>query len=68
MNELWLFIEHNQYKTWTRADVPRGIETVKELIDYLLRGGQVESEWLDLPDRAHFIPRAAGMTVIASLV
>ena len=67
MTDLWIFVEHSQYHTWTRAIVPRGIETVRELITYLQRGGQIESNWLDLPERAHYVPRAVGMTVIASL-
>ena len=68
MNELWLFLEHGKEKTWTRAFVPRGVHTVKELISYLGRGGKVESDWMEVPERAHFQPRAAGLTVIARLI
>jgi hypothetical protein len=68
MDQLWIFIEHGQHKTWTRAAVPNGIQAVKELINYLQRGGQVESEWIDLPERAKYTLRSAGMTVIATLM
>lgn len=67
MNELWLFVEHGPNHTWTRADVPAGIVTTRDLIGYLQRGGRVVSHWIDLPDRARFHPRAVGMTVIATL-
>lgn len=68
MNEIWLFIVTNHGNTWTRAAVPAGIQTARELIAYLQRGGRVVSEWIDLPERPRFIPRAAGMTVLARLV
>lgn len=68
MNELWLWIEHGEYKTWTRAEVPAGITSPRDLCAYLQRGGRVESRWIDLPDRPRFAPRSIGMTVIATLV
>lgn len=68
MNDLWLFIEHGSYKTWTRALVPHGITTVRDMLGYLQRGGRVVSNWMDIPDRARFTPRVAGMTVIATLI
>jgi len=67
MNDLWLFIEWGRYKTWTRATVPAGITTLRDLMSYLARGGRVESPWMDLPDRSRFAPRSVGMTVIATL-
>ncbi|RPJ29168.1 MAG: hypothetical protein EHM33_02000 [Chloroflexi bacterium] len=68
MNDLWLFIEHGRNNTWTRAFVPNGVKTVRDMIGYLQRGGKVLSDWMDIPERAKFIPRAAGMTVLARLV
>jgi hypothetical protein len=68
MNDLWLFIEWGKYKTWTRAEVPHGITTLRDLVSYLQRGGRVESSWMDLPDRPRFAPRVVGMTVIATLM
>ena len=65
--DLWLFIEWGENKTWTRADVPRGIVTARDMLGYLQRGGRVESPWLDLPERTRFTPRVIGMTVIAAL-
>jgi hypothetical protein len=67
MNDLWLFVEHGRNKTWTRADVPVGVLTPRDLIGYLQRGGRVQSLWMDLPDRPRFTPRVVGMTVIATL-
>jgi hypothetical protein len=67
MNDLWLFIEWGKNNTWTRATVPAGVATIRDLLGHLQRGGRVESPWLDLPDRARFTPRAVGMTVIATL-
>jgi hypothetical protein len=68
VNDLWLFVEHGKNRTWTRADVPRGITTVRDMIGYLQRGGQVYSQWMELPARARFTPRPLGMTVIATLM
>jgi len=67
VNDLWLFVEHGKNKTWTRAQVPHNISTVRDMIVYLQRGGRIESPWMDLPDRARFTPRPVGMTVIATL-
>jgi hypothetical protein len=67
MNDLWLFVEHGNNKTWTRADVPHGVATVRDLIGYLQHGGRVDSPWMVLPDRPRFTPRAVGMTIIATL-
>ncbi len=67
-DDLWLFIEWGKNNTWTRATVPPGIATLRDLISYLQRGGRVESPWMDLPDRPRFTPRAVGMTVIAALL
>jgi len=68
LDRLWLFVEHGKGKTWTRADVPQSIQTVKELINYLQHGGQIQSAWIDLPERVSYAPRAVGMTVIATIV
>ena len=68
MNEIWLFIIHGQNNTWTRALVPHNVQTVRDLISYLQRGGKVDSDWMYIPERAKFIiPRAAGLTVLARL-
>lgn len=67
MNDLWLFIEHGT-GTWTRALIPSGVQSVMDLIRYLQRGGQVVSQWVDLPERAKYQPRNAGFTVIARLL
>lgn len=67
MNDIWLFVEHGHNKTWTRAEVPAGIATPRDLIGYLQRGGRVVSPWIELPDRPRLTPRAIGMTVIATL-
>lgn len=66
MNDLWLFIDHNNI--WTRALIPAGIHTARELVNYLQRGGRVVSDWMELPERARFVPRVVGMTVLARLV
>jgi hypothetical protein len=66
-DDLWLFIEYGKNKTWTRAVVPAGITTIRDLTNYLARGGRVQSPWLDLPDRPRLTPRAIGMTVVATL-
>ena len=68
MDDLWLFVEHGHNRTWTRASVPAGIATTRDMISYLQRGGRVESPWLDLPDRARFMPRVIGMTIIAKIM
>lgn len=68
MNELLIFIVHNKGNTWTRAQVPNGIQTVRDLLSYVQRGGKVVSEWMDIHERARFIPRAIGFTVLARLV
>lgn len=68
MNELWLFVVHNGGRTWTRAAVPSGIQTARDLIDYLRRGGRVVSAWMDIPERARFSARVIGMTVLARIV
>lgn len=65
-SDLWLFIAHG-HNTWTRADVPTGMKTARDLVTYLQRGGRIVSPWMDLPERAKFVPRVAGMTVIARL-
>lgn len=68
-NAPWLWIEHGDYKTWTRADVPAGILTVRDLAGYLQRGGRVESRWMELPDRPRFTTlRAVGQSLIATLL
>lgn len=67
IDELWLFIEWGPNRTWTRALVPPGIATVRDLIGYLQRGGRVRSEWMEIPERSRFLPRPIGMTVIATL-
>lgn len=68
MNEIWLFVEHGKEKIWTRAEVPVGVTTVRALITYLQRGGRVQSSWMEIPERARFVPRALGLTVVATLV
>lgn len=68
MNELWLFIEHGNHRTWTRAFIPNSVSTVRDLLNYLQRGGQVRSDWMDVPERAKFISRVLGQTVIANLI
>ena len=50
MNDLWLFIEHGRNNTWTRAFVPNGVKTVRDMITYLQRGGKVISDWMDIPE------------------
>ncbi|MCI0551301.1 MAG: hypothetical protein L0287_10120 [Anaerolineae bacterium] len=67
MNELWLFVEHGKQRTWTRAFVPASVATVRDLINYLQRGGQVRSDWMDVPERAKYSARAVSQTVIATL-
>lgn len=67
-SDLWLFVVWNAGRTWTRALVPAGIRTPRELVDYLKRGGKIESSWLYIPERAQFIPRVVEMTVLAQLV
>jgi hypothetical protein len=68
MSDLWLFVEHGKNQTWTRAQVPAGIATPRDLIGYLQRGGRVQSDWMAVPERARFTPRIVGpMTVIATL-
>lgn len=67
MNDIWLFIEHSKNKTWTRAHVPAGVASARDLLGYLQRGGRVQSDWMDIPDRVRFIPRTIGKTVIATL-
>ena len=66
MNDLWLFIDHGN--TWTRAAVPAGIQTPRDLVSYLQRGGRVVSDWMDIPARARFVPRVVGMTVLARIM
>lgn len=66
--DIWLFIEHGRNKTWTRALVPKGIQTIRDLVHYLTRGGRVESPWMEIQPSARFIPRVAGLTVLAQLV
>ena len=66
-NSLWLFIEHGPNRTWTRALLPKGVSSVRDLIGYLQHGGRVVSDWIDLPDRFRLTPRVAGLTVIARL-
>lgn len=67
-NDLWLFVEHGEFGTWTRANVPHGITTVRDMLSYIQRGGRVLSDWMDIQPSARFIPRVAGMTVLARLV
>ncbi len=67
IDDLWLFVEWGPNNTWTRADVPTGLRTTRELVDHIRRGGKIQSQWIDLPDHARFIPRVAGMTVLARL-
>ena len=74
--DLWLFVVHGQNgNTWTRADVPQGINTARDLVAYLQRGGRIASPWIQIPERARFSPRVLGsmtadvpgMTVLACL-
>lgn len=67
MAEIWFFVEHGPYKTWTRAIPPAGIRTVRDLVVYLQRGGRVESNWMEIPPRARLIPRVVGTGVLATL-
>jgi hypothetical protein len=67
MKDLWLFIEHGPNKTWTRAAVPAGVQTTRDLVGYLQRGGRVQSDWMEIPERARFLPRVVGPTIIATL-
>jgi hypothetical protein len=75
IGDLWLFVVHGTGNTWTRADVPQGIKSVRDLVGYLQRGGRITSPWIQLPERARFTPRVlgsetsqpAGMTVLAQL-
>lgn len=67
MTDLWLFVVYNNGNTWTRADVPQGIQSVRDLVAYLQRGGRVMSQWMDVPERARFVPRVIGQTVLAQL-
>jgi hypothetical protein len=68
MTDLWFFIEHGKNKTWTRAQVPASIQTIRDLLGYLQRGGRIESPWMDLPDRARFTPRVVGTGLLATLI
>jgi hypothetical protein len=66
--DLWLFVVHGQNgNTWTRAEVPQGIKSVRDLVAYLQRGGRVMSQWMEVPERARFAPRVIGQTVLAQL-
>ena len=67
ISDVWLFVEHGQNRTWTRAAVPAGVTNTRDLVKYLQRGGRVQSKWMDIPDRARFIPRTVGTSVIAAL-
>lgn len=67
MDELWLFVEHGPNNIWTRAQVPAGVKTVRDLVGYLQRGGRITSEWMQIPERARFTPRVAGATVLARI-
>ena len=60
MTDLWLFVEHGN--TWTRAEVPQGIKTARDLVNYIQRGGRIVSPWMQLPDR----PRFSGCRVLGS--
>ena len=68
MNDLWFFVEHGKNKTWTRAAVPAGVVTIRDLLGYLQRGGRIESDWMEIPDRARFVPRVVGTGLIATLL
>ena len=50
MDDVWLFVEHGQKGSWTRAEVPAGILTPRDMIGYLQRGGRVASPWLEIPE------------------
>ena len=66
MTDLWLFVEHGN--TWTRAEVPQGIKTARDLVNYIQRGGRIVSPWMQLPDRVRFAGcRILGLTVLARL-
>jgi hypothetical protein len=67
-SDLWFFVEHGQNRTWTRAQVPAGVTTIRDLMGYLQRGGRIQSPWMDLPDRARFTPRTVGTGVLATLM
>lgn len=64
----WLFVEHGRNKTWTRALVPAGVRDLRDLLGYLQRGGRVDSPWMEIPDRARFVPRVVGAGILATLV
>ena len=66
-NDLWIFIIHNNGRTLTRANVPHGITTLREMIDYIRRGGKIVSNWIDIPDQARFSTHIVGMTVLAKI-
>lgn len=68
MDDLWLFVVWNRGQTWTRALIPVGVRTPRELVDYLRHGGEVDPYKLELPPHARFVPRVIGMTVLAQLV
>lgn len=67
MDELWLFVIHNHGTTWTRAQVPAGVKTVRDLVGYLQKGGRIDSPWMEIPERARFASRVIGETVLALL-
>ena len=69
-NDLWLFVVFNQGKTWIRAAVPMGIDSVNAMVSYLKRGGWVEpiSDTCSAIPTGKFMPKVIGMTVLAKLV
>ena len=60
MIDLSLFVVHGN--TWTRAEVPQGIKTARDLVSYIQRGGRISARWMLLPDRR----RVSGCGVLGS--
>jgi hypothetical protein len=67
MNDIWLFIEHGRGRSWSRAEFPERIQTVRDLILHLQRGGEVDAYNMEIPKRPRFAVRIIGMTVVARL-